>query len=448
MPLPISSSLDHDLGYAKRLFDAPMSRYQIVAVAVTIALCGLDGFDVFSITFAAPMIGHEWGIGKAALGIVFSAGLGGMALGSLFLAPFADRFGRRRLVVSSLLLMACGTAWTAAAQVTLGLAVSRLVTGLGVGAMIAVINPLAAEYANGRRRDLSVTLLNLGFPIGGMVGGAISALLMPDFGWRSIFVAASGITVAMLILVLLALPEPIVGLLARPKHDSLARINRYLSHCDVPPLLELPAYVARRRSTVLLRGPNLIRTARVTAIYFLFVMSIFYIQSWIPSLVAAAGYTPSAATVVSVFMNAGGVAGGLVIGLASPSMGLKLLVGTAFLGSAITIALFGIVPPSITILTMMAGIIGVFTIGGMAGFYAVVSRCFPVEARASGTGLVIGIGRLGSAISPALGGLMFSLGVGRAEVTALMGLPALLAAGLLVALTPYPTEGAPISSQS
>ncbi len=419
------------------LLAAPMSAFQIWAVAATVALCALDGFDVFAITFVAPALAREWGVGKAALGAVFSAGLVGMAMGSLFLAPLADTYGRRRLVIASLALMVAGTIWSALSPDIFRLAASRFCTGIGVGAMIAVINPLGAEYSSARRRDLSVTLLNLGFPAGGILGGAVAAWLLPNYGWQSIFVAASILGLIMLAVVTVWLPEPPTGLLRRPGAQALAGINAYLARCGAPALAQLPPTLAVKRSSfaIVLKGKGLRTTLRTTAVYFLFVLSIFYIQSWMPSLVASSGHSASQSALVSVWMNVGGILGGLVIGIAAARFGLKAMVATAMVGAALAIAAFGIIPPTIPWLTAMALTVGFFIIGGMANLYAVVSRSFPGAARASGTGFVIGVGRLGSALGPWFGGLLFASGFGRAEVSAALAVPALIAALIVLRST-------------
>ncbi len=220
--------------FRARLLAAPMTGFQQRALAVCAMLCALDGFDVFSITFAAPTIAREFHIAKDALGFVFAAGLIGMALGSLFLSPLADLYGRRSVVIGSLILMIGGTVWTALAPGLGAIGASRVLTGLGIGAMVSVINPLAAEYANNRRRDISVTLMNLGFPSGGVIGGVIAAALLPHYGWRAIFVVATVLAVAMLAVVALFLPEPLTGLLARPRASTLDRVNAFLKRCGQP----------------------------------------------------------------------------------------------------------------------------------------------------------------------------------------------------------------------
>lgn len=424
--------------YRQRFLASPMSRFQITAVAMVVALCALDGFDVFAITFAIPEIEREWGVGKAELGMVLSAGLLGMAFGSLLIAPLADLWGRRRVLLPSLAVVTAGTAWSAMASGPLDLGLSRLVTGVGIGAMIAIINPLAAEYSNARRRDLCVTLLNLGFPIGAIGGGMIAAWILPQFGWRALFVWATILGGVLLLLSIRWLVEPIASLLARPRSDTLELANDYLRLCNQPPLASLPERVVGERklpALALLRQRAMATvTLHVMAVYFLYVVSLFYIQSWIPSMVVSAGFDPSQAAQVSVWMNIGGIAGGLLLGMVSERIGLKNCVALAFVGGSLTIATFGIIPVRIGLFMMTGAVLGFFTIGGMAGLYAVVSRSFPAEVRASGTGLVIGIGRLGSAIAPTVAGLLFAIGFGRSSVSIMMALPATIAALMLLAL--------------
>ena len=208
------------------LADAPMSRRQILAVGIAVALNALDGFDVLAITFAAPGITRDWGIGPAQLGVALSSGLAGMALGSLVLAPLGDRFGRRPLVLGCLVLMAGGMLLTATSTGLASLCLWRIVTGLGIGGMVAAINAVASEFANERRRDLSVALMTIGYPVGGLLGGFAVAEFVVTHGWRSVFVAGGLATAAFLPLVWLGLPE--FARISRPQgHARGARKDRH-----------------------------------------------------------------------------------------------------------------------------------------------------------------------------------------------------------------------------
>ena len=155
-----------------------MSALQILVVAITVALNALDGFDVLSISFASPGIAQEWGIDRAALGIVLSMELIGMAIGSILLGGVADKIGRRPTILGCLVVMAGGMLAATTASGLVGLSAWRVVTGLGIGGMLAAINAVAAEFSNRRRRHLSVSLMSIGYPLGAVVGGMVAARLL------------------------------------------------------------------------------------------------------------------------------------------------------------------------------------------------------------------------------------------------------------------------------
>jgi len=155
------------------LANAPMSALQILAVAVTVGLTALDGFDVLSISFASPGIAAEWGIDRAARGVVRSMELFGMAVGAFVLGGLADRIGRRPTMLSCLVLMTGGMLMVTGVQHIAGLEVWRFTTGLGIGGLLATTNAVAAEFSNLRRRNLSVALMAVGYPLGAVAGGSV-----------------------------------------------------------------------------------------------------------------------------------------------------------------------------------------------------------------------------------------------------------------------------------
>ena len=146
------------------LADEPMGGVQVTAVTLCILLCALDGFDVLSISFASPGIAVEWGINRAALGIVLSMELIGMALGSIIVGPLADQAGRRPPILVCLVVMSSGMYLASIASSVEMLSVARFYTGLGIGGMLATINAMAAEFANARHRNLAVSLMATGLP--------------------------------------------------------------------------------------------------------------------------------------------------------------------------------------------------------------------------------------------------------------------------------------------
>lgn len=426
------------------LLDAPMSGFQVRAVATTIALCALDGFDVFAITFAAPALLKEWGIGKGQLGIALSAGLLGMALGSLLLSPLADAFGRRKMLFVALGIMIAGTTWTATVDGLGGLIASRLFTGLGIGAMIAISVPLAAEYSNARRRDLAVALYSIGFPLGGLIGGFVSAYLLAEFGWRAIFVAATVLGVLMAAITARVLLDPPALIVARPGADGLARANAFLARCGHAAVGALPSPPASDKVPLgRLFEPGMAGTTlQITVIYFLVVIPVFFMQTWLPTLIADLGILPARAAAISAFFSVGGVIAGLAIAGLTGRLGLRTIFNIVLVGGALLIVGYSMLPANVPLLIVAAAVTGSFVQGCMVTLYAIVARTFPAEMRASGTGFVIGIGRIGSILPPLLAGALAAAGLGRTGIAVVMAAPALIALALFVRFVIRPSTTA------
>ncbi len=208
---------------------APMSALQIFVVAVTIALNALDGFDVMSISFASPGIAAEWGINRAALGIVLSMELIGMAFGSILLGGVADRLGRRPTMLGCLFIMAIGMFMVTTSNGVLGSILApmlglfgqnvdvrladlsgwRVVTGLGIGGMLASINAVASEFSNEKRRHLNVSLMSIGYPIGAVLGGLVAQQLLKTGDWRAVFYFGAVVTAVLIPVVYFAVPESV-----------------------------------------------------------------------------------------------------------------------------------------------------------------------------------------------------------------------------------------------
>ncbi len=416
-----------------RLDAAPMSGTQVRAVALTVLLSALDGFDVLSATFAAPAISMAWGVGKAVLGVVLSAGLAGMALGAFLLAPLADVIGRKAMVLIALALMAVGMLLSAFATDMTTLALWRVVTGLGVGSCVAVINPIAAEFANARRRALTVSMMAIGYPLGGVVGGLIAAALLKAHGWSSVFLAGFVAAVVLLPITSWLLPESLAFLLTRRGEGALKRLNAVLTRCGHDPLDALPIAdeIKARGYAAVFSPEQLGGTLWITLCNALFVLTVYYVLSWLPQMVADAGFPPAKASLASATASLAGVAGGLLLGWMAQGGGLRVLVGGGMVALGLATAAFGLTPPVLSLLIGAAGVCGFFLFGAASGAYAVLATTFRDEARASGTGFVSGTGRVSSAIAPSLAGALFAAGLSRAEVSIAFGACSVLA-GLIL----------------
>ncbi len=417
--------------------EQPMTRFQWGVVAIMIGLNALDGFDVLSISFASPGIAAAWGVDRAALGIVLSMELVGMALGSLVLGGAADRFGRRATILGCLVVMATGMFGASSANGIAGLCGWRVLTGLGIGGMLAATNAAVAEASSLARRNLAVVLMAGGYPVGAIIGGAISAQLLRDHDWRSVFQFGGIVTLLFIPLVLWRAPESIAFLAARGRADALQRINRILARMGHQPATALPPAVDKPAGLPLARifAPALGRsTWLLTLAYLAHIMTFYFILKWVPKIVVDMGHAPAAAAGVLVWANVGGAAGSLLLGLLTARVRLVPLTVAAMLASTALVILFGRGQDTIAQLSLVAALAGFCTNAGVVGLYALVARAFPTAVRASATGFVIGIGRGGSALAPALAGLLFAAGYALGSVATLMALGSLIAAAAIAML--------------
>lgn len=419
------------------LAEAPMSRAQLVAVGLTILLTALDGFDVLAISFASPGIAAEWGIDRAALGLVLSMELVGMAIGSILIGRIADRVGRRPTILACLLVMGLGMFGATSAANIAQLCAWRIFTGLGIGGMLATTNAAVAEYSNARNRSRCAALMANGYPLGVILGGIVAARLLEQGDWRLVFQFGGAATLLCLPLVWFFLPETIPFLCRKQPFGALARINRALGRMGHPPVPALPpsgnASGSEGRGAILGRG-MLTTTLLVTFAYFMHIATFYFLVKWVPKIVVDMGFEASAAARVLVWANVGGAIGGAVLAFFARRVALKPLVLAALGGSVLFVILFGRGQDGLSGLALVAGIAGFFTNAGVVGLYAIFARAFPTRVRASGTGFAIGVGRAGAALSPILAGFLFQSGMGLQVVATVMAAGAAIAALAILAL--------------
>lgn len=410
---------------------SPMSRFQIVAIAITVGLTGLDGFDVLSISFASPGISSEWGIDRAALGIVLSMELVGMAVGALFLGALTDRIGRRPMTLGCLVAMAVGMFMVTVTSTITALCVWRVFTGLGIGGMLATTNAMVAEYSNARSKNLAVALMAIGYPIGAVLGGIVAAVLLQHGDWRTVFHFGAIATLAFIPIVWFRLPETIPFLCQKRPPGALQRINRILQRMGRPPVEALPPVteVEQRGSVADIFRPGLIATTLlVTAAYFTHICTFYFILKWVPKIVVDMGFAPSSAAGVLVWANVGGAVGGAVLGLLARRFPLRLLTIAVLAGSVVMVSVFGRGYSDLGTLSIVVGVTGFFTNAGVVALYAIFAQAFPTHVRATGTGFAIGIGRGGAVISPIIGGVLLQAGMGLQGVAIAMASGAAIAA--------------------
>lgn len=408
----------------------PMSGFQWGVVAIMVGLNALDGFDVLSISFASPGIAHAWGIDRAALGVVLSMELIGMAVGSIVLGGVADRIGRRATILGCLVVMAAGMFLASTAHDVQSLSMWRVLTGLGIGGMLAATNAAVAEASNAARRNLCVVIMAGGYPVGAIIGGSISAMLLKSYNWPVVFEFGAVATLCFIPLVLWRAPESIAFQMERRGPRALAAINRTLGRMGHGAVDALPEAGGKATRVPLARifAPDLVRiTLLLTLAYLAHIMTFYFILKWIPKIVVDMGFAPSAAAGVLVWANVGGASGALLLGLLTARVRLRTLTMLAMAVSAVLVGVFGRGQANLSELALVAAAAGFFTNAGVVGLYGLLASSFPTDVRATATGFAIGVGRGGSALAPALAGFLFQAGYGLQLVAILMAMGSVVA---------------------
>ena len=413
------------------LRDGPMTFFQIVVVAICTLLNMIDGFDVLAISFTAPVIAKEWGVEPVTLGVLLSAGLAGMALGSLFLSPVADLVGRRAVLIVCTAIISVGMLGAAATSNVWELAGLRLLTGLGIGGLLSSGNTLLAEYAPDRWRDLSISSMVVGYSGGAIVGGSISAYLIAAFGWRAAFIFG-GACSTVLLPVILYLPESLDFILASKSKNRLASANAVMRRMGHPPMAALPEVTAEEISTRAVIGvfePRFLKaTLLICLSYFMLMLSFYFVLSWTPKNLVDLGFSVQQGIFGSVLLNAGGIIGGLSFGYLAGRSSARKVAPYMFVALFVSIVGYGALRSGLVPVMTGAFVAGFFLIGTMASLYAIVPQIYPARVRNTGTGLAIGFGRLGAVVGPYLGGLLIAAGWQRVAYYSVLAIPVLVSA--------------------
>lgn len=390
-----------------------MGGYQFMILALCALAVVLDGFDVQAMGFVAPAIKQEWQVSPTVFGPIFSASLIGMVIGSLVLSALADRIGRRPVLIGAVIASGLAALATSFAQSVEALLVLRFFTGIGLGAILPNALALTSEYSPARNKTFLVMMMACCFSIGAALGGATAALLIPDWGWRAVFVVGGVGPIVVGVLMLFLLPESMQVLLL--KGQGRGAVLRILKRM-VPGLAvgadtrivygeEKPSGVpirqlfsdGRRATTLLLW---LMHFANLAILYFL--------ANWLPTLVRDAGLPLRTSVIAGTILQGASVLGALCLARLITRYGFFRVLPVSYSIAAVAIALIGQVATSAQALFAVVFVVGFCAIGGLNGINALAVASYPASLRTTGIGWALGVGRFGSILAPVLGGILLA----------------------------------------
>jgi MFS transporter, AAHS family, 4-hydroxybenzoate transporter len=392
----------------------PISRLQWRVFGTAMAIALLDGLDVQVMGVAAPALARAWQLKPEALAPVFTAAPAGMLVGALIMGRLADHLGRKRPLIAATLLFATGTVLTAIAPTLHVMMVLRFLTGIGLGGVLPNLVSLVIELTPNRLRGRVATCTFSALPFGAMLAGVLARWLIPTYGWASVFWIGGALPIVMACLAAMLLPESIrflalhrdrhaeaLGILRQiaPRHAFPSNAMLAVSHAD-----NIPA------SAATVWGPGHGRTtALLVVVAMLNMFMLYFTLNWLPMLLERAGLSHERALLATVLINTGGGLGALTWGLLIDRFGGVRTMATAGIAASVGLTLLGLGHQQPALLGPTLFIAGACIMGALPGLYVVIASCYPTRIRSTGIGVVLGAGRGGAVLGPAVGGLLMTL---------------------------------------
>jgi AAHS family 4-hydroxybenzoate transporter-like MFS transporter len=391
---------------------------QILVVALCFVFNMLDGFDITAMAVVASSVSSDLSLTDDLLGWIFSFALAGMMVGAMVLAPVADIIGRRVLIILSLLLVGVSILLTSKADSLGPFIILRFVSGMGAGALLACQASLAAEYSPEKYRALSVALVTAGYPTGAMMTSVVASYILPEYGWRSMFVFGGLITLGMVVVAWLMIPESLKYLLEKQPKNALIKINGILQKLKHSPIEQMPELInSTQNKTSILNNMRMLLSAEYRRLsltlwtaFCCAYATLYFLMSWIPKLMENAGYDMAAGRNAFFLFNLGGVIGIYLLGYLSIKWKLTNLIFNLSIASAISMIAFALAPNELNTLLILIVMIGILQQSAFTGLYGVAAKAYPTEIRSTGVGWAIGLGRIGAVIGPAVAGYLILAG--------------------------------------
>src|SRR3984893_1472294 len=410
-----------------------LGRFQVQVLLLCAAAMFVDGFDTQAIGYVAPALSAALAVKPSALGMVFAAGGLGAILGGLGLSAYADRVGRKPIIVGSMLFFAVCTLLISTANTVPQLMWMRFAIGLGLGGVVPNALALSAEFMPKKFRVTLVLMTWLGFSIGSGVAGPVTAYILVAHSWRTVFLFAGILPVVLAPLLIWKLPESLQGLTQRGLDGR--RIAATFIRMD--PNLGFPTdarFINSEKKekgfpvTLLFREGRARITLLLWVMFFMNLLALFFLNSWLPTVLHKAGLPQHLAIVIAALLHFGGIAGGLAIAPLCDRFNPYVVLACAYILSGTFIAGIGLAGNKAMFVVAATFLAGFFTFGAQNSANAIAATRYPTAMRSSGIGWALGIGRTGQIVGPLIGGLLLSLKWPTSEILYVVAIPSVVAA--------------------
>jgi AAHS family 3-hydroxyphenylpropionic acid transporter len=367
------------------------------AVGLCLVAAILEGVDLQSAGVAAPGLRADFGLDPSQLGLVFSASIFGLLPGAAIGGRLADLYGRKQVLIGSMLLFGLFSIATALSWDYQTLLLARFLTGVGLGGAMPNLIALSAESVKPQSRNIAVAIMYAGMPFGGLLVSIFALVFGATWGWHSIFYFGGIAPLVVAPMLYFLLPE------SRQFEQRKAAVN----------------VSANREGVVsaLFGGGRATPTLLLWISYFFTLIVLYFLQNWLPTVVIGAGFTREAASTVQMAFNIGGVIGSLATGYVMDRGPRKT--GAAILYIGLIASMVGLAyTKSFTGLLLGGFGGGLFSIGGQMVLYGLAPVFYHTLIRGTGVGAAVAVGRLGSIVGPLAAGQLLSAGSGTTAVIA------------------------------
>ena len=412
-----------------------VSRFQGLIVALCFLIVAIDGFDTAAIGFIGPAIQTQWHLAPTELRWVFFAGLAGLMAGAILFGPLGDKVGRKRMLLACVFtfgLMSCLSAFAP----TFGWLVAlRFLTGLGLGSAMPNAITLTSEYCPHRIRSLLVTTMFCGFTCGSALGGFAAAALLKLSGWPTVLLVGGVLPIVVGIALIGLLPESVRYMVRAHWDDAriAATLGRIAPHEDLTGRRFVLSDLGHGRHATFtfarLFAPELWRgTTLLWATFFMSLLVIYLLQSWMPTLFKTSGMSMSTSAIVAGVFQVGGTLGAIALGWLMDRFDPSYVLAVAYVLAGIFIAAVGYLTTNPWLAAIAVFWAGVCVSGTQVGANALSAAFYPTGCRATGVSLANGVGRFGSMLGALAGGSMLSMGLSMPTLFTLVGVPCVIAA--------------------
>ncbi|WP_428542537.1 MFS transporter [Rhodopila sp.] len=383
---------------------------QLRVAAICLLAQTFDGYDLSSISMAAPALSQAWHLPGAAFASSFVMSSVGIMAGALISGPIGDRTGRKPVLLASLiLLMVSSLACVWAASVP-ALAALRFFTGFGIGTLMPATVSLSSDYLPDRLRASVIMVVFTGAPLGGFLGGQLVAQLLPIYGWKVIFVIGGILPMLLIPVVLFWLPESPRFLVKRGRLTP--RAAALLQRLKIDPTATGDGLDVASGNPVagLFRDGLAPITVLVWTLYFANLISMYLIGYWMPTVLHMSGLTPADSVFAASLRDAGPLLSIFILAPLSQRFMPQSVLAFSLGAGIVAIGVVGLLDLPYLPLLVTIFVIGCCTTGSMTVINGMTAALYPARVRNTGMGWALGIGRLGGIGGPWLGGLLLGLG--------------------------------------